>query len=77
MNEVELGTVTLIDSETLTVIKEIPIDRVDKRTTFDINHRVMVTLDRDVLIITVQVISFVASCSKQCLRDESSTCRAV
>ena len=76
MNEVELGTVTLIDSETLTVIKEIPIDRVDKRTTFDINHRVLVTLDRDVLIITVQVIQ-VASWSRQCLRDESSSCRAV
>merc|ERR1712029_260262 len=53
-NVIVLKTVTLIDNETLAVIKEIPINRTETRGPFDINHRVFVTLDRDILMINLQ-----------------------
>ena len=45
---------TLVDNETLQVLKEVPLYVKDRRGSFDINLRVHVTLDRDVLIINVQ-----------------------
>ena len=54
VNSVELKTVTLVDNETLQVLKEVPLYVKDRRGSFDINLRVHVTLDRDVLIVNVQ-----------------------
>ena len=54
-NVIELKTVTLIDNQTLAVIKEIPINRTETSNTFDVNHGVDVTLDMDMLMIELKV----------------------